>query len=138
MSDIIGAIIIHSNAIFPNGWQLADGTNGTVDLRNVIPLGATDDDDLLDTGGSATHVHDNSATEEVDDHGHTVATFNSNAADGSIKATGGGTTYAAGGHRHPTSVSVTAAGAHDHPFSDTEPGSSLPPYKKLYYIQKVS
>jgi hypothetical protein len=38
-------------------WYFCDGTNGTPDMRGITVYGCTDDDDMGDTGGSATHSH---------------------------------------------------------------------------------
>jgi hypothetical protein len=101
----------------PAGWHICDGTNGTVDLVNRLPIGAGNDGQVgRATEGSATHAH----------------TY------------GGGTTSDAmiGGF---TPASAFQAGngnnlknhVHTYPGGTTQPGSSLPPVTRVYFIQKI-
>ena len=46
-------------AAIPTGWILCDGLNGTPDLRDRFIKGAAPGAEPGDTGGSATHTHDN-------------------------------------------------------------------------------
>lgn len=36
----IGGIILWGQEAIPDGWAICDGTNGTIDLRGVFPIGA--------------------------------------------------------------------------------------------------
>lgn len=71
-----GAIVLmFSGAVvdIPTGWQLADGTNGTTDLRNMFVVGAGDTYNPGDTGGALTHTHgDGSYAAANDTHNHDV------------------------------------------------------------------
>lgn len=77
-------------AQIPSGWQLCNGTNGTPDLRNVFPYGATGDGDQGISGGAATdestsaglHNHDGMlvngtalTTAQMPIHTHTSGTL---------------------------------------------------------------
>lgn len=70
--------------VWGDGWQLADGTNGTLDMRNRMMIGAGDTYAPGDTGGAASvilttaqlpaHNHpvtDNGHTHGTTDPGHT-------------------------------------------------------------------
>lgn len=46
-----------SEASIPAGWQLADGTNGSPDLRDRFLVGAGNDYTVGDIGGADTHTH---------------------------------------------------------------------------------
>ncbi len=46
-----GGIIIWGNATIPPGWQIADGTNGTVDMRDRFTVGAGNGYAVLSVGG---------------------------------------------------------------------------------------
>lgn len=48
----------------PSGWIICDGENGTPDLQNKFPIGAGDTYAVEDTGGEATHRHDNSGAHQ--------------------------------------------------------------------------
>jgi hypothetical protein len=61
LDDPIGTIKLwHGNNI-PSGWQVCDGTNGTVDLRGKFPAGFLSGDADFGTvggsGGAKTHTH---------------------------------------------------------------------------------
>jgi hypothetical protein len=48
----IGSIVSWKNIAIPSGWAVCDGQNGTPDLRDRIPRGASVDGDLR---GLAVH-----------------------------------------------------------------------------------
>lgn len=54
----IGSIVIWSGTIvsIPTGWQLCDGTNGTLDLRDRFIVGAGKSYSVGATGGEAMHT----------------------------------------------------------------------------------
>ena len=56
-----GVIVMWHGLIanIPAGWTLCDGTSGTPDLREKFVKGAADLTEAGDTGGAATHSHDN-------------------------------------------------------------------------------
>lgn len=113
LEELNGIIAGFSGAIIdiPTGWQLCDGTNGTIDLRDKFIVGAGTAYDPGDTGGALTHTHDITITP----HSHVIP---------------GGTDLKEGtGYENETNA-VPLAGT-------TDPGSSLPPYYALAFIQKV-
>lgn len=58
----------------PEGWAICDGTQGTPDFRDRIPMGASSTFGVLSTKGSLTHTHTGSTgTAGVHSHGVTVA-----------------------------------------------------------------
>jgi hypothetical protein len=68
----IGSIIMWSGteeaaALIPNNWKLCDGTNGTPDLRNRFIVGAGDQYDIGDTGGSQSLTL---TAENLPEHSH--------------------------------------------------------------------
>jgi hypothetical protein len=46
----------------PAGWHICDGTNGTVNLVNRLPYGASSDGQLGSFDGQATHAHNYTAS----------------------------------------------------------------------------
>jgi hypothetical protein len=69
-------VLMFSGAIgdIPSGWQLADGTNGTTDLRGMFVVGAGGSYSVGDTGGSDTvdisHTHTDTFSVDSDSHSH--------------------------------------------------------------------
>jgi len=140
----IGAVVAYFRAVatIPAGWHVCDGGtyDGTVtpDLRGQFIYGSTDDDDNLDTGGTATHTHTNSNTGSVSSHTHN-ATGNTGSPNAVSQAyPGGGLSVAASGHSHSYNITTQGAGAHSHTVGNTSAGSSLPPYVKLYWITRTA
>jgi len=125
----------------PSGWQLADGSNSTPDLRGKTIFGIAsdeDDDDLLVSGGGKSHYHANPKTATDGSHDHSV---------GSVVTTYGGTTsremamgpWCAGfQHAHWVTPSISSGGAHQHPLGNTSTEDHLPPFIKLYCIIRMS
>lgn len=131
----VGGIVPFSKpaANIPTGWYICDGTNGTPDLRGMFIYGATDDTDLLSTGGAVTHVHTNPSTNNAGSHTHTAG-GQTGGPSATASATSGAANVASSGHHHHISFSTESAGSHSHTIGDTTAGSSLPPYVKLYFI----
>ncbi len=122
-------------ATIPAGWQLCDGTNGTPDMRDKFPIGASQDDAgvaktnitgaLTQTGGSkdavaVSHLHSVSLTSGAQSANHThsgTTTVNGDHAHAVTYASGSNT-----GSSYPsrlsesgiTSVSTGNAGSHQH------------------------
>lgn len=135
----VGAIMLWKGtyASVPDGFQLADGTNGTPDLRGkfVIGIAATeDDDDLNGTGGASTHLHAMGTISTASAHTHTVY-MNSSGAFVSAQS-GGATQVAMAGHTHSWSATSNSNGAHTHTGTYTAT-SHLPPYTKYYWIARI-
>jgi hypothetical protein len=102
----------------PEGWELCDGSRGTVNLVDRLPMGtATVTQIGLATEGTLTHTHGFTT-------GQTTQTDNI----GGIKQDphdGGGIWVGAPGHKHALG-GVT-----------TDSSSTLPPVTRVYFIQKV-
>lgn len=62
-------LVANISTVHGPGWQLADGTNGTADLRDRFVVGAGDQYAPGDTGGAATVVL---AVDEMPVHNHAV------------------------------------------------------------------
>lgn len=142
----IGAVVAFYRAaqFIPAGWHICDGgtydTYVTPDLRGMFIYGCaeSDDSDLLDTGGAATHTHTNPSTSAGNSHTHT-ATGNTGAPSAYSNAyPGGGLSVASSGHSHSYNITTQSGGSHGHTVSDTAAGSSLPPYVKLYWITRTA
>ena len=144
-------------ADIPVGWQLCDGTNGTVDLRDKFIVGAGGSYGVGATGGAASvtlteaqlpaHTHDDGtlAAASAGGHDHTPLNGNSfltnttfgaegsfNYGSGAFVATGTVTrTSSVGDHTHDITGSTGSTGSGD--AVDT-----LPPYYALAYIMKVA
>lgn len=105
-----------SNTI-PAGWHVADGTNGTVNLVDRVPYGASSDGQIGSVDGQLTHTHAYDATRTGDADiggfvpGHAFQCCSGNSLQDHSHAVPGGTTH---------------------------PASNLPPVTRLYFIQKIS
>jgi hypothetical protein len=139
-----GSIIMWSDPVVPEGWQICDGTNNTPDLRDKFVVGAGSNYNLDSSGGSADAV--------VVSHGHSLSgTADSNGAHthsiaGTIGNTAGSTQTNQLIKSNDTSYSMNtnSDGAHTHSVSGnaSDTGVSgtnknLPPYYSLYYIMKM-
>ncbi|MBG0770477.1 MAG: tail fiber protein [Anaerolineaceae bacterium] len=134
----IGSIVAWKNSAIPSGWAVCDGQNGTPDLRNRIPRGASVDGDLRGTGGSATHFHGNPDTAIRPAHNHGGSKGASVSGGGTVwVTTGSGATAASSGHNHTGVITINAADEHDHEVSDTQEVSSLPRHIKRVFIRRV-
>ena len=146
-------------AAAPTNWAICDGTNGTPDMRGLLPIGVSDSYALDSTGGSAdaiavSHNHTAStnntgahthSTNSAGNHTHTVAGAASSSkreGPGSpvpIATAGTKTTSTAGNHSH----TANSNGNHTHTVTVTAAGSSgtgknLPPYRVVNYIMRIS
>lgn len=152
-------IFMYKGAItdIPRGFQLCDGTNGTLDLRDKFIVGAGSTYAVGATGGSATlanHVVTQPSAHTGHgahgDHGthtsggdHTHATHTNQGADNDTPdfnaLDGAGTHDSQGGHTHDAHSAHTSNGAisaHTGAAVDAH-GTNLPPYFALAFIQKV-
>lgn len=127
----IGSVILWAGTLetIPTGWHLCDGEDGTIDLRGTFALGAGGTYNLGDNGGSEevtltvaqmpTHSH---ACEPGSDTGSvnssTPRTVN-------VSATNTWSTLSG------SAIRILSAGS-------SQPHSNMPPYKALYYIQKIA
>ena len=139
-----GSIVMWSDPVVPEGWQICDGTNDTPDLRDKFVVGAGTTYALDATGGSADAV--------VVSHGHSLSgTANSNGAHihktkGTINEYAGSilTTKFFNSSYAGYTLDTTSDGAHTHSVSGnaSDTGVSgtnknLPPYYSIYYIMKM-
>jgi hypothetical protein len=135
----IGAVMLWKGtyASIPDGFQLADGTNGTPDLRGkfVIGIAATeDDDDLNGAGGASTHLHAMGAISTASAHTHTLY-LNDNIYANTYEV-GASASVSATSHNHGWSATTNSKGAHTHTSAYTAT-SHLPPYTKYYWIARI-
>lgn len=122
----IGSVIMWAGTLetIPTGWHLCNGEDGTIDLRGMFALGAGGTYNLGDEGGEETHTL---TQEEMPAHNHILP--------------GVGNTMG-----HPVtydSNNVYGLGKqNEQPLTNIRGGSkshnNMPPYKALYYIQKIS
>ena len=140
LSDLpIGSIIAWKNLTIPTGWVVCNGENGTPNLVDRFPRGASVDGDLRGTGGSTTHVHGNPDTSLRTNHNHGGSKGVSVGGGGTVWVTiGTGANAASSGHGHSGTIGIDPAGEHDHEVGDTEPGNSIPRHIKRVFIRRVS
>jgi len=89
-----------SVASIPAEWQLCDGTNGTVDLRNKFVVAAGDTYAVDDSAGSDSVVL---AENQMPSHTHTIGNHTH-----SVSHSHTGTTNSSGDHTHPYNYSGTS------------------------------
>jgi len=136
----IGSIVMADYATPPNGWAVCNGENGTVNLVNRFVLGATNNNNLLITGGSETHTHPAKTTGSAGEHNHTLnVTINQSAGSGTITEVTGGVESAPAPHTHNAlSLTLDTQSAHTHTYPETNAANHLPPYVYLHYIQRIT
>lgn len=164
----IGTIAIWSGLLntIPDGWQLADGTNGTLDLRDRFVVGAGSLYNPGTTGGSAdaalpSHTHTATSTSSFtgtalpthshgvtdDGHSHTNGRTRVGGNDGGWGAgptvVGGATGVATTGISIQAQTAGTPSGTVVTTTTLSTEGvtasnRNLPPYYALYYIQKMT
>lgn len=156
-----GIIVIWSGAIvdIPSGWQLANGINGTPDLRNRFIIAAGNTYTVNSVGGSSTHTHSITGTtggtsltinqmpshnHGVNDPGHQHFMFagdNNRPSNQFIENSNNGNEGPVPTSVSGTNISIQFAGAneaHDHSFSaTTATTSNIPPYYALAYIMRI-
>jgi len=127
----------------PSGWDLCDGTDGTMDLQDQFLRGSSDIEPLGTTGGSVSHQHEYT---DVPYHTHTVVPYSGSHSHTYKIITGTrwvspGATKVSG---HTTTTETTNSfdmnHGHDmhtagvlHPLTD--PVDNLPAFRKLFLIQ---
>lgn len=84
----IGMVMLWTKlkADIPVGWQVSDGTNGTIDLRNQFIRGSRSDSELSNTVADSTARPNSSFKTNTDSHNHTVnpASFNATSGNQSV------------------------------------------------------
>jgi hypothetical protein len=88
--------------------------------------------------GALTHAHNFPNIETKANHTHTGSVnVGGYVAPDSYGDYYSSTVAAQASHSHSGSVGVTAAGGHTHTLTQSGAGSSLPKFKRLYYIRKL-
>lgn len=153
-------------ANLPPGYVLCDGQNGTVDMRDRMPLGAGGKWEVGDSGGEAevtltveqmpTHDHPASSG-DAGSHSHSASSGNAgghrhtyvtssdsgwagNAREGGTAARRDNNTSLEGSHNHP--ISISTAPNHTHPVTVGNRGggeahNNMPPWRALWFVQRV-
>ena len=135
----IGAVMIWkgTQASIPQGFQMADGTNGTPDLRGCFLMGiaaSETDDNLLETGGNTQHLHTMGAVTAATKHKHTVY-LNENSYSNPYP-TGASAGVASAGHNHSWSAETATADEHTH-LGTYSAADCLPYFTKYYWIARI-
>ena len=155
----IGAITLWMGLTAPANWAICDGTNGTPDMRGLLPIGQNVDYALNTTGGSADAIvvsHNHSAstnttgahthsTTSAGNHAHSYTGANSKVIrwssgnEDSMATAGAKTTNTTGAHTH----TANSNGNHAHTVTvnsngSTGVGKNLPPYRSVNYIMRIS
>jgi hypothetical protein len=126
-------------------WKVCDGTNGTIDMSGLMPIGVNGTYTQGSTGGSSTHSHE-AGTLGTAAHDHTPGTQKFYVDANGI---GLGEVQSGTGTWALTSfVNVQTMNAGQSGQTSTKTGldvsgdvassSSLPPYKALYFLQRIS
>lgn len=117
VDDKVGMVKVWSGAVIdiPGGWQICDGTNGTVDLRDRFLVGAGTTYAVGATGGATTHGHSLSGTSGT---GTASISMSGSTASGTASISMSGTTstnsaysITLSGHTDDTSLSITMSGS---------------------------
>lgn len=135
----VGAVMLWkgSYATIPDGYQLADGTNGTPDLRGKFLMGIAageDDDNLLETGGDTQHLHAMGTVSTASAHTHTV--YLNNSSYSNTYPSGSSASVASVSHNHSWSAVTSSGGGHTHTGTYAAV-DCLPPYTKYYWIARI-
>lgn len=122
----IGSVILWAGTLetIPTGWHLCNGEDGTFDLRNMFALGAGGTYNLGDEGGEETHKL---TVAELASHNHKYKKTYSGANRFTSQMNG----VAVLDNMEANSDTTTNAGS-------SQPHNNMPPYKALYYIQKIA
>jgi len=142
-----GVIVMWSGTLasIPSGWALADGTNGTPDLRDKFIYGVSASENPGATGGATSHSHTYS-TVPLHNHSASVSTDGSHSHGNGIIGTSSFGNFVGAGNSYLSSANTTAGGSHTHTVTIGSTGStnpttattsSLPPYYKLAFIMKI-
>ena len=136
----VGAILLWSGSAstIPDGFQLADGTNGTPDLRGKFVMGISsteDDDDLLTTGGETQHTHSMGTVTAATKHKHNVYLNDSyTAASALVNTEAGNVSWP--NHNHSWSAVTNSNGEHTH-LGTYSAADCLPYFTKYYWIARI-
>jgi|TARA_R110000744_G_scaffold13081_1_gene38403 microcystin-dependent protein len=138
-----GSILMWSGAVatIPAGWNICDGTNGTVNLTNKFvrsgtSVGTTGGADTITLTGAQSGLVSHSHSSSVSDGGHTHTVLGG----GSSGQPGFSQSSSYGGSGVSTTSSTTGIGVSVNSVSASDASSShdnMPSYYELAYIQKV-
>jgi len=136
----------------PEGWALADGQNGTVDLQGYFVEGTDTDDQVKTTEGEDTkqittvpgHTHPDATWQDPDstDHQHDFGGISvKNSGDSSL----GSNNNIKAAYPNGTGDTFSVSASHDHNTADTTSSSgsgnavveNKPSYVELHFIQKI-
>lgn len=119
----IGSVIMWTGTLetIPTGWHLCDGTDGTFDLCGMFILGAGGAYNLGDSGGSEEVTL---TVEQMPQHNHVIY--------------GSGGTWERNGINATVKPISSAAQTQSTNTGSSQPHPNMPPYKALYYIQKIA
>lgn len=121
----IGSVIMWVGTLetIPTGWHLCNGEDGTFDLRGMFILGAGGKYSLGDEGGSEEVTL---TVEQMPAHSH------------AIKGSGNDFTTSSIAASTSRASSFSWQNAIDSNVGSSQPHPNMPPYKALYYIQKIA
>lgn len=144
-SDIlIGSIVLWygSASAVPSGFLICNGISGsTPDLRGKFVRGAANGAELLTTGGSAVHLHAGGGSNYEDGHSHPYGSTTSGGPSTTLGLlTAALQSFARTSHTHTISAGTSdEGGAHTHDSVGVSSlASSLPPYKMLHWIKRIT
>jgi hypothetical protein len=149
----IGAMVFWDGALanIPTGWQLADGGNGTLDMRNFFPMCSSESHAIGSTRGAANNTPEGNIWD--DGHALTISEIPAHLHDvvdyyylpgTAVMAVYTGGTYPTYQYNYSTKTTTTnpaggnAPHYHYNAVWDAEEISNIPPYIGLYIIERVS
>ena len=133
-----GCIMLTSSTSSFTGWQLSDGTNGSVDIRNKYLKGAATGADAGGTGGTYTNSHDITHTHTTNTHTHDAA--NSAATANGSKRDSGNNAPAGvdAGHVHSVTLGAGTQALNQNTDTLVTAETVEPAYKKLVALYSTS
>lgn len=117
------------SGVIDQNWHVCDGTDGTPDLRDRVPLGASTGKAMGTTGGSASHSH----TVSVSVSAHAATAVSGSTGSGSVSLSG--TSGSASPSMTASASSTTAGGTVG---STTLTASQMPYHKHVIDTAVVS
>jgi hypothetical protein len=121
------------------GSEVPDGYTVYAEAFDVMVMGASAGNINTTPAGALTHLHTNTSptgSEANHNHGTSVSSLGSSGSQ--VVYTFGSLSSATGAHSHPTRTSnCSSAGGHSHTLSDVGSADNLPPYHRLYWIERT-